>query len=130
MGNKLFGIDMQTKKEKDDIILNEALNKKYEYGFTTDIGQETLPPGLDENVIKTISNKKDEPEWLLDWRLNAFKRWKKMKNPNWSMLNYPDIDYQQISYYSAPKPKKKLKSLKGCPLCPQKLPLLEIILIG
>ena len=64
---------MQTKKEKDDIILNEALNKKYEYGFTTDIEQETLPPGLDENVIKTISNKKDEPEWLLDWRLKAYK---------------------------------------------------------
>ena len=57
---------MQTKKEKDDIILSEALNKKYEYGFTTDIEQETLPPGLDENVIRTISNKKDEPEWLLD----------------------------------------------------------------
>ena len=57
MWNKLFGIDMQTKKEKDDIILNEALNKKYEYGFTTDIEQETLPPGLDENVIKTISKR-------------------------------------------------------------------------
>ena len=72
---------MQTKKEKDDLILNEAINRKYEYGFTTNIEQETLPPGLNENVIKIISSKKDEPEWLLDWRLKAYRRWKKMKNP-------------------------------------------------
>ena len=101
---------MQTKKEKDDIILNEALNKKYEYGFTTDIEQETLPPGLDENVIRTISNKKDEPEWLLDWRLKAYKRWKKMKTPNWAELSIPEIDYNSISYFSAPK-KREYKSL-------------------
>ena len=97
---------MQTKKEKDDIILSEALNKKYEYGFTTDIEQETLPPGLDENVIRTISNKKDEPEWLLDWRLKAYKRWKKMKTPNWAELSIPEIDYNSISYFSAPKKKR------------------------
>ena len=101
---------MQTKKEKDDIILSEALNKKYEYGFTTDIEQETLPPGLDENVIRTISNKKDEPEWLLDWRLKAYKRWKKMKTPNWAELSIPEIDYNSISYFSAPK-KREYKSL-------------------
>ena len=72
---------MKTKREKEQIILSETLNKKYEYGFTTDIDQETLPPGLNENVIRIISNKKEEPEWLLDWRLKAYKRWKKMKNP-------------------------------------------------
>ena len=101
---------MQTKKEKDDLILNEAINRKYEYGFTTNIEQETLPPGLNENVIKIISSKKDEPEWLLDWRLKAYRRWKKMKNPKWAELSIPEIDYNAISYFSAPK-KKEYKSL-------------------
>ena len=99
---------MQTKKEKDDLILNEAINRKYEYGFTTNIEQETLPPGLNENVIKIISSKKDEPEWLLDWRLKAYKRWKKMKNPKWAELSIPEIDYNAISYFSAPK-KRNIK---------------------
>ena len=101
---------MQTKKKKDDLILNEAINRKYEYGFTTNIEQETLPPGLNENVIKIISSKKDEPEWLLDWRLKAYRRWKKMKNPKWAELSIPEIDYNAISYFSAPK-KKEYKSL-------------------
>ena len=96
---------------KDQKIIDQAISREYEYGFVTDIEQEIIPPGLNEDVVRIISNKKNEPKWLLDWRLKAFKRWKKMKNPNWSMLNYPDIDYQQISYYSAPKGKKKLKSL-------------------
>ena len=96
-------MSMQTKKEKDDIILSETLNKKYEYGFTTDIEQETLPPGLDESVIRTISLKKEEPKWLLDWRLKAYSRWKKMKAPKWSELTIPEIDYNSISYFSAPK---------------------------
>ena len=103
-------MSMQTKKEKDDIILSETLNKKYEYGFTTDIEQETLPPGLDESVIRTISLKKEEPKWLLDWRLKAYSRWKKMKAPKWSELTIPEIDYNSISYFSAPK-KKEYKSL-------------------
>ncbi len=101
---------MKTKKEKQDLILNDTLNKKYEYGFVTNIDQETLPPGLNENVIKTISNKKEEPQWLLDWRLKAYKRWKKMKPPEWAELNIPEINYNEISYFSAPK-KKKYKSL-------------------
>ena len=92
-------------------IIDQAINREYEYGFVTDIEQDIIPPGLNEDVVRIISDKKNEPKWLLDWRLKAFKRWKKMKNPKWSMLNYPDIDYQDISYYSAPKPKKKLKSL-------------------
>ena len=96
---------------KNQKIIDQAISREYEYGFVTDIEQDIIPPGLNEDVVRIISDKKNEPKWLLDWRLKAFKRWKKMKNPNWSMLNYPDIDYQQISYYSAPKAKKKLKSL-------------------
>ena len=96
---------------KDQKIIDQAISREYEYGFVTDIEQDIIPPGLNEDVVRIISDKKNEPKWLLDWRLKAFKRWKKMKNPNWSMLNYPDIDYQHISYYSAPKAKKKLKSL-------------------
>ena len=96
---------------KDQKIIDQAISREYEYGFVTDIEQDIIPPGLSEDVVRIISDKKNEPKWLLDWRIKAFKRWKKMKNPNWSMLNYPDIDYQQISYYSAPKAKKKLKSL-------------------
>ena len=96
---------------KDQKIIDQAINREYKYGFVTDIEQDIIPPGLNEDVVRIISDKKNEPKWLLDWRLKAFKSWKKMKSPNWSMLNYPDIDYQQISYYSAPKAKKKLKSL-------------------
>ena len=95
---------------KEKQIINKTLEKKYEYGFTTDIEQETIPPGLDEDVIKLISNKKNEPKWLLDWRLNAFSKWKKMKEPKWAKVKYPEIDYQAISYFSAPK-KKTYKSL-------------------
>ena len=90
--------------------INKQLDKKYEFGFTTDIEQETLPPGLNEDVIKIISGKKNEPDWLLKWRLNAFKKWKKMIEPKWAKINYPEIDYQKISYFSAPK-KNNLKSL-------------------
>ena len=91
-------------------LINKQLDKKYEFGFTTNVEQETLHPGLDEEVIKIISNKKNEPQWLLDWRLNAYEKWKKMIEPTWPNVNYPKIDYQDISYFSAPK-KKKLKSL-------------------
>ena len=94
----------------NDDTINNQLDKKYEFGFTTNIEQDTLPPGLNEEVIKIISNKKDEPEWLLNWRLNAFKKWKKMTEPKWAKINYPEIDYQKISYFSAPK-KKNLESL-------------------
>jgi len=93
----------------NDTIRNQ-LDKKYEFGFTTDIDQETLPPGLDEGVIKTISKKKNEPLWLLEWRLAAFKKWQKMKEPDWPNVTYSKIDYQGISYFSAPK-KKNLNSL-------------------
>ena len=94
----------------NDDTINNQLDKKYEFGFTTNIEQDTLPPGLNEDVIKIISNKKNEPEWLLNWRLNAYKKWKKMAEPKWAKINYPEIDYQGISYFSAPK-KKNLESL-------------------
>jgi len=91
-------------------IIDSNLKKEYEYGFVTDIESETLPPGLNEEVIRTISKKKDEPQWLLDWRLKAYRHWLKMEEPKWAKVVYPEIDYQDISYYSAPK-KKELASL-------------------
>ena len=84
---------------------------KYKYGFSTDLEVDKAPKGLDKNIIKLISSKKDEPEWMLDWRLKAFEIWKKMKEPEWAKVNYPKIDYQDIYYYSAPKNTEKLKSL-------------------
>ena len=95
----------------EQTIIDANLKKDYKYGFVTDIESDTLAPGLNEDIIKTISSKKNEPEWLLKWRLKAYKKWLKMKDPSWSMVNYPKIDYQSISYYSAPKKKKKLNSL-------------------
>jgi Fe-S cluster assembly protein SufB len=87
--------------------LDQHLEKKYEQGFTTNVESYTLPPGLDESTVEKISQFKKEPQWLLDWRLKAFRRWKTMKHPNWSQLDLDPIDYQAISYYSAPKPKLK-----------------------
>ncbi len=92
----------------------EALtNREYEHGFVTDIDSEKLPPGLDEDVVRKISAKKEEPEWLLDWRLKAFRRWLQLREEDarWANVSFPPIDYQAISYYSAPKPKKQLDSM-------------------
>ena len=91
-------------------IIDSNLQKEYEFGFVTDIESETLPPGLDENTIRTISTKKEEPEWLLEWRLKAYNHWLNMEEPKWPNVTYPEIDYQAISYFSAPK-KKELASL-------------------
>ena len=91
-------------------VIDESLKKDYAYGFVTDIESETLPPGLNDDVIRTISGKKEEPEWLLEWRLKAYHHWLKMEEPKWAKVVYPEIDYQTISYYSAPK-KKELASL-------------------
>jgi Fe-S cluster assembly protein SufB len=97
--------------------MSEALERitkqEYKYGFVTDIEQDTVPPGLDEDVIRFISAKKDEPEWLLAWRLKAYARWRDMadEEPAWAMVSHPRIDYQAISYYSAPRQQKKLESL-------------------
>ena len=83
------------------------VDKEYKEGFTTEVEAYTLPPGLNEDVIRKISSFKKEPEWLLDWRLRAYKNWLKMKQPDWSKLDIKPIDYQAISYYSMPKPKLK-----------------------
>ena len=84
---------------------------KYKYGFSTEIEVDKAPKGLNEDLIKFISEKKDEPKWMLDWRLEAFKKWKRMEKPNWAKVSFPDIDFQDIYYYAAPKAKKKLNSL-------------------
>ena len=90
-----------------DQTIDKQLNQEYQYGFVTDIEQDTLPPGLDEGVIRHISAMKNEPEWLLEWRLKAFRRWEQMLaekgEPDWAQLKIEHIDYQAISYYSAPK---------------------------
>ena len=99
---------MSAKTSSD--LIDRKISEDYQYGFVTDIESETLPPGLDEDVIRFISNKKEEPRWLLDWRLKAYHHWLKMEEPAWAKVHYPDIDYQDISYFSAPK-KKELKSL-------------------
>ena len=80
--------------------------RNYSAGFVTDLESETLPPGLDEDVIRAISARKNEPEWLLNFRLKAYRRWLKMEEPEWAHVKYPKIDYQSISYYSAPKSMK------------------------
>ena len=82
--------------------VRELLERKYRHGFVTDIESDTLPPGLDEDVIRVISARKDEPEFLLDWRLRAYRYWREAREPSWAKLNIPPIDYQAISYYSAP----------------------------
>jgi len=97
---------------KDEKILKKFTSKKYEHGWSVDLDVDQAPNGLNENIIKLISKKKNEPNWLLKWRLNAFSTFKKMKSPNWANLKIPKIDFQEISYYSAPKQKQKLKSLK------------------
>jgi Fe-S cluster assembly protein SufB len=89
----------------------ERLAERYKYGFVTEIESETAPKGLSEDVIRFISAKKDEPEWLLEWRLEAYAKWQRMSEPNWAKLGYPPIDYQDSYYYSAPKLKDAPKSL-------------------
>ncbi|ASK18217.1 MAG: Fe-S cluster assembly protein SufB [Vreelandella alkaliphila] len=92
--------------------MEQLVRREYKDGFITDIESDTLPPGLDENTIAFISNKKGEPEWMLEWRLDAYRQWLKMKEPSWAHLDYPPIDYQSISYFSAPKrPEDRPQSL-------------------
>src|ERR1700742_1947973 len=86
-------------------------DQKYKYGFVTDIESETAPKGLNEDIIHFISAKKDEPEWLLEWRLRAYRAWLTMEEPQWAMLNFPTIDFQDAYYYSAPVQKAGPKSL-------------------
>jgi Fe-S cluster assembly protein SufB len=91
--------------------IESLITKEYAAGFVTDVESDTLPPGLSEDVIRTISDKKEEPGWMLEWRLKAFRRWQSMPEPHWPNVKYAPIDYQGISYYSAPKKSKTLASL-------------------
>jgi Fe-S cluster assembly protein SufB len=91
--------------------VNELIRKDYQQGFVTDIDTDTLPPGLDEQVVRAISAKKQEPEWLLEWRLTAFRHWREQAEPEWASVHHPPIDYQAISYFSAPRSTPGPKSL-------------------
>lgn len=98
-------------KYTEDDLKVELENKEYEYGFYTDIESETFPVGLNEDIVRAISQKKQEPEWMTEWRLEAFRVWNEMKEPNWPNVSYEKPDFQAISYYSAPKKKDKYNSL-------------------
>ena len=96
---------------KDDELLKELELEEYKYGFTTDIEMDVAPVGLNEDTVRLISAKKNEPEWLLEWRLKAFRHFLTMKMPKWQNFETPEVDFQSISYYAAPKPKKQLESM-------------------
>ena len=119
-------------------VVHELASRDYEWGFVTDIEEDRIPKGLGEDVIRLISARKQEPEFMLEWRLNAYRYWanqeKKQAEPKWANVKFPPIDYQAITYYSAPKQKKQLNSLDeldpeilrtyeklGIPLAEQKL---------
>ncbi len=91
--------------------LRELADREYEHGWSVDFEADAAPPGLSEDIVRFISHKKNEPEWLLEWRLQAFRHWLKMTEPTWARVEYPPIDFQAISYYSAPKKAKKVDSL-------------------
>jgi len=95
----------------EEELKKELETQEYEYGFVTDIDSETFEQGLSENVIRQISKRKEEPEWMTEWRLKAYKAWKKMSEPDWSNVKYEKPDFQKISYYSAPNSKDKYESL-------------------
>ncbi len=92
-------------------IIEQVASQDYKFGFVTDIEQEIIPKGLDEDVVRLISSKKKEPEWLLEWRLKAFRKWQEMEEPTWHNVHYSPIDYQDLHYYAAPKQKVAPKSL-------------------
>ena len=103
---------MSEKKQlSEDILLEEVTSAEYKYGFTTKIESDTIPKGLTEKVVRTISAKKNEPDWMLDYRLNAYNAWLKMDEPDWANVEYEKPNYQDVIYYSAPKQKPVLDSL-------------------
>src|SRR5689334_22585672 len=91
--------------------IEELATREYKYGFETAIEADSLPPGLNEDIVRAISERKKEPAWLLEWRLKGFRAWKEMAEPQWPNVTYPKVDFQDIIYYSAPKKKKELASL-------------------
>ncbi len=92
-------------------IIDQAVSSEYKWGFYTDLENETAPPGLSEDTVRFISAKKEEPEWMLEWRLKAFRIWQQMEEPDWAHVHYPKINYQDIIYYAAPKKGPKYESL-------------------
>ncbi len=94
-----------------DTIIESVVNSEYKYGFTSDIETDSFAPGLNEEVVRRISEKKGEPDFMLEWRLKAYRHWLTMTEPHWANVTYPPIDYQSYIYFAAPKPKKKLNSL-------------------
>lgn len=97
--------------ENQDNILDEVTKGEYKYGFVTDVQEDKIPKGLNEDIVRLISEKKSEPEWMLNFRLKAFRHWQTLKMPEWAHLNVPEIDYQDIIYYSAPKQQAKYASM-------------------
>ena len=95
----------------DDALLESWAESEYKYGFVTDIEADAAPPGLNEDIVRFISEKKGEPSWMLDWRLKAYRHWQTMREPTWAKVGYPRINYQDIIYYSAPRKKPELESL-------------------
>ena len=91
--------------------IKDLANRDYKWGFVTPIESDTVPPGLNEDIIRTISARKQEPDFMLQWRLKAYRHWLTMIEPSWANVRYPRIDYQSISYYAAPKTAKSPKSL-------------------
>ncbi|MCL4162523.1 UNVERIFIED_CONTAM: hypothetical protein GTU68_001269, partial [Idotea baltica] len=106
--SKVIEKNTQDEKNKD---LKELVKREYKEGFITDIESDTIAVGLNEDTVRLISSKKNEPEFMLEYRLKAFRRWQKMPEPEWAQIDYPKIDFQSISYYSAPKAIPKLESL-------------------
>ena len=88
---------------QDTIEKTQALGDSYKHGFVTDIESEFAPKGLNEDIVRFISAKKNEPDWMLDWRLRAYRRWCEMEEPQWAKVDFPQIDYQDAYYYAAPK---------------------------
>ena len=97
---------MNTKYTEDD-LKEDLKTQEYEFGFTTDIKSEKIPKGLNEDIVRLISNKKNEPEWLLEFRLKSFEIWKNMKEPDWAHVKYEKPDFQDIIYYSSPSKEEK-----------------------
>ncbi len=106
-----YNSKQMSNKYTEDDLKKELETQEYEYGFYSDLNAETFPKGLNEDIIRAISKKKEEPEWMTEWRLDAFKIWQNLEEPNWANVGYEKPNFQEISYYSEPKPKKELDSL-------------------
>src|SRR5277367_4449124 len=96
---------------KDNEVLEEFTSREYEHGWTVNLETDEAPKGISEEIVKFISSRKNEPDWLLQWRLEAFRKWTQMTEPDWANIHHPPINYQEIIYYSAPKQKSKINNL-------------------